>query len=58
MAEQDKHFIRMLKRANAAKMSKGPNMKFGIEVPKNFKDALRLDRVNGNRLWQEAIDLE
>ncbi len=48
----------MLKQANAAKMGKGPQMKFGIEVPKHFNDALRLDRVNGNNLWAEAIQTE
>ena len=44
-----------MKRACAAKASNGTHMKFGIEVPKNFKDALRIDSVNGNKLWEEAI---
>jgi hypothetical protein len=58
MVGQEKQFIRMLKQANAAKIGKGPMMKFGIEVPKHFNDALRLDRVNGNNLWEEAIKTE
>ena len=48
----------MLKQANAVKIGKGPRMMFGIEVPKHFNDALRLDRVNGNKLWEEAIKTE
>ena len=28
--------------------------KFGIEVPKGIKDAVRLDGINGNTLWQDA----
>ena len=32
--------------------------KFGIEVPKNVKDAKRIDSENGNTLWQDAIALE
>ena len=29
--------------------------KFGIEVPKTVKQALEIDRENGNSLWREAI---
>jgi hypothetical protein len=29
--------------------------KFGIEVPKTVKEALDLDRKNGNTLWVDAI---
>ena len=30
----------------------------GIEVPRGYKDALRLDEQNGNTLWQDAIKTE
>jgi hypothetical protein len=32
--------------------------KFGIEVPKSIADAVRLDKENGNRLWQDGLDKE
>ena len=32
--------------------------KFGIEIPKTVKDALALDRQNGNTLWADAIAKE
>ncbi|KAI2504635.1 Reverse transcriptase (RNA-dependent DNA polymerase) [Fragilaria crotonensis] len=32
--------------------------KFGFEVPKTFDDCLRIDRENGNTLWQDAIRKE
>ncbi len=32
--------------------------KFGIEVPKTVKEALALDRKNGNTLWEDAIPKE
>jgi hypothetical protein len=32
--------------------------KFGIEVPRSVKDAVRLDKINNNKLWQEAIEKE
>lgn len=32
--------------------------KFGIEVPKTYDDCIRIDRENGNTLWQDAIRKE
>jgi Reverse transcriptase (RNA-dependent DNA polymerase) len=32
--------------------------KFGVEVPRNVKDALRIDKEQGTDGWQKAIDLE
>ncbi len=43
-----KRTTRYLKRAH----------KFGIKVPKTVKEALALDRKNGNTLWADAIGKE
>jgi hypothetical protein len=32
--------------------------KFGIEVPKNWDDCVRLDKENGNTIWQDAVRKE
>ena len=32
--------------------------KFGIRIPKDITKAIRLDGINGNRLWQDALDKE
>ena len=32
--------------------------KFGVEIPRDFKDAERLDRENGNTMWKDARALE
>jgi hypothetical protein len=32
--------------------------KFGIQVPKGIKNAINLDKKNGNNLWEEAIKTE
>jgi hypothetical protein len=29
--------------------------KFGVQVPKGIKNAINLDKKNGNNLWEEAI---
>ena len=34
------------------------NYQFGIEVPTDLADAIRIDRKNGNTLWQDAIKQE
>ncbi|MGH3054901.1 MAG: reverse transcriptase domain-containing protein, partial [Gaiellaceae bacterium] len=31
---------------------------FGITIPKNTKEAYELDKINGNKKWEEAIDKE
>jgi hypothetical protein len=36
----------------------GIKYKFGIQVPKGIKNAIDLDKKNGNQLWQEAINTE
>jgi hypothetical protein len=32
--------------------------KYGIEIPKNYDDCVRIDHENGNTIWQDAIHLE
>ncbi|HSN65751.1 MAG TPA: reverse transcriptase domain-containing protein, partial [Fusibacter sp.] len=36
----------------------GPKFSFGIQVPRNVKEAMMLDNKNGNTLWQDAIEEE
>ena len=31
---------------------------YGIEIPKNYKEAIQLDRKNGNHKWFEAVQKE
>ena len=32
--------------------------KFGIQVPKGIKNAINLDKKNGNNLWEEEVRTE
>ena len=34
------------------------NMKFGIDVPSTYEEAMEIDRKNGNNLWAESIKKE
>jgi len=38
--------------------SKGPIYQFGIQVPRNVKEAYELDKNNGNTKWADAIKEE
>jgi hypothetical protein len=31
---------------------------FGVEIPRNVRHALEIDKMNGNNLWREAMDKE
>ena len=36
----------------------GVQFMFSIEIPRNVKHALELNKANGNTLWQDSITLE
>ena len=40
------------------KMAKETCKKFGVKISRNYKDAIRLNKLNGNTLWQDVIKLE
>jgi hypothetical protein len=48
-------------RRSGNKKKKNPDfraqdLKYGVAVPRNVKAAKRLDDINGNTFWQDAID--
>jgi hypothetical protein len=43
---------------SASKQAKGPVFQFGVQVPRNIKEAHNLDRQNGNSNWQDAMQEE
>ena len=45
--------ISLVKKRNARCLKK--NEKFGIRLPKSVKDAMEIDKQNGNTYWQDAI---
>jgi hypothetical protein len=32
--------------------------KYGIEIPRNIREAIALDKTNGNSLWADALNKE
>lgn len=53
-----KKFVRLARAFKATVQKAAKKYKFGVEVPKSWKDAIRLDEENGNTLWQEALETE
>ena len=52
---------RIFREANKAKLryhQYKPKFKYGVQIPRNYAEAIRLDQKNKNTLWQDAIKLE
>ena len=58
LAKRTKKFIRMLTQAFLPKRKNAVKYKFGVRIPRNYKEAIELDKQNGNTLWQDAIRRE
>ena len=41
-----------------ASINNGPQYKFGVRIPRSVKEALELDKQNGNNYWAEALKTE
>ena len=51
----------MLQSVNKAKIRsvrQKPKFKYGVKIPRGYKEAVIFDKDNNNKLWQEAIALE
>ena len=50
--------LKTKKHKERVKYSGSPKQLFGLEVPCNVREALELDKKNGNHRWVEAIHTE
>ena len=58
LASRLKLLNRMIRMANARSEANAVRYKFGVRVPRNVKEALELDRQNGNTYWADAMHAE
>ena len=56
--EFDHDQVEDLRKVFVAKYENTPKYKFGVQIPTSIPHALRLDKLNGNKLWEEAIQKE
>ena len=45
-------------KAYKASISKEPQYKFGVRVPRTVKEALKIDKENGDNQWGDALKTE
>jgi hypothetical protein len=57
IAKQENKFTRMVNQAKLRSHNTAPWDKYGFKVPKTCKQAIHLDKRNGNTLWKDATNL-
>ena len=57
-AKISKRPIRDVKQSRIHHVRASARYQHGFQVPKDYNDAMRLDKENGNTHWQDAMDLE
>ena len=57
-AKTSKRLIRAVKQSRIRQVRASARYQHGFQVPRDYGDAMRLDKENGNTHWQDAMDLE
>ena len=57
-AKTSKRLIRAVKQSMIRQVRASARYQHGFQVPKEYNDAIRLDKENSNTHWQDAMDLE
>ena len=57
-ARTSKRLIRAVKQSRIRQVRASARYQHGFQVPKDYNDAIRLDKENSNTQWQDAMDLE
>ena len=57
-ARTSKRLIRAVKQSRIRQVRASARYQHGFQVPKDYNDAIRLDKENSNTQWQDEIDLE
>ena len=58
LADRPKLTKRLVKQAKLYSLKYSSRYKYGFEIPKNYEDAERLNRKNGNDDWKDTNKLE
>ena len=58
LARREKKMLRMVNQAKLRSFRRTPKYMYGFQVPFDYHGAMKLDARNGNKRWQESIDLE
>jgi len=58
LANRDQKMIRMINQARLVSIRRSVIYKYGYQVPRTPKEAIELDKKNGNTKWQDSMALE
>jgi hypothetical protein len=58
LAKCEKHFLCLVKQAKMKSYWQSTKYKFGYRIPKDYKEALKLDELNQNTKWEDATITE
>src|SRR6056300_1655760 len=58
IAKRQKKLLRMVNQAKLRSFRTAPRYMYGFEIPKDYNDGLRLDKLHGNTKWQDCTKLE
>jgi hypothetical protein len=58
IARRQQKLIRMANQTKIKSFRSAPRYMYGIEIPRDYQDAVRLDKQNGNTKWQDCTKLE
>ena len=53
-AKTSKRLIRAVKQSRIRQVRASARYQHGFQVPRDYNDAMRLDKENGNTQWQDA----
>jgi hypothetical protein len=54
LAKREKHFLCLVKQAKMKSYRQSTKYNFGYRIPKDYKEALKLDELNQNTKWEDA----
>ena len=58
IAQKQKQMFREVNQAKLKSVSSASKFKYKYEVPKNYNQALKIDKLNNNTKWQDAVQLK
>ena len=58
IAKSQKKLLRMFKAARLQSFRLRPVYQYGVQVPRNYDQAMEFDERNGNTRWKDATDIE
>ena len=58
IANRHKKLICQVNQAKLRSYRSAPKYMFGYRIPRDYEEALKLDKMNGNTKWQDCTALE